>query len=82
MASIDRSELLILIADRIIIANQLMLIAQRIRFPDIKHPPMLFHWEVDWDDLPVKGLLEVCDWLNGIIEKLKTKVTAPISGQS
>ena len=71
MPDAERATLLIRLAERISIANRLMPIAQRERFPSAKHPPMLWHLDSDWDDLREAELREVCAELDRIIERLK-----------
>ena len=71
MPDAERATLLIRIAERISIANRLMPIAQRKRFPNAKHPPTLWHLGSDWDDLRETELREVCAELDRIIERLK-----------
>lgn len=71
MANLKRAALLALIAERLAEANQLIPVAQRWRFPGFGHPPMLFHWHDDWDDMPVSELLDVCAWLNEIVGRLE-----------
>jgi hypothetical protein len=76
MPTDERSALLALIRQRIEAANKLMLIAQGLRFPGCQHPPMLFHWDDDWDDMPASDLLDVCAWLNEIVGRLEKSSAA------
>ena len=71
MPTDERTALTALIRQRIEAANRLMPIAQGLRFPGCRHPPMLFHWDDAWDDMPVSELLDVCTWLNGIVGRLE-----------
>jgi hypothetical protein len=66
-----RTALLALIAERLAEANGLIPVAQRWRFPGFRHPPMLFHWHDEWDDMPVSDLLDVCARLNEIVGRLE-----------
>lgn len=73
MASNERAALIAAIRERIDAANRLMPIAQRFRFPGAKHPPMLWHWHEDWDDMPTAELLDVCAWINEIVGRLERR---------
>lgn len=71
MPDADRTKLIVAINERMAVANRLMPIAQRFRFPGINSPPMLWHWHEDWDDMSIAELLDVCAWFNEIVGKLE-----------
>jgi hypothetical protein len=71
MASDKRVALMEAIRARIAMANDLLPAAQRRRFPGFTHPPMLFHWHEDWDDMSLADLLDVCTWIDGIVARLE-----------
>jgi hypothetical protein len=55
---------------RIAIANDLLPIVQQQRLPGFAHPPMLFHWCDEWNDMPAADLLDVCAEIDGLIVRL------------
>jgi hypothetical protein len=71
MANDKRPALRAAIRARIEMANYLLPIAQRLRFPGCAQPPMMFHWCDDWDDMPLSELLEVCAYFDGVVARLE-----------
>lgn len=67
----ERAALVAAIQAYIEIANRLMLAAQRRRFSGFAHPPMLFHWDDEWDDMAAADLLDVCAWFAGVVGRLE-----------